>query len=175
MSEDFGTVVLNDVTRFGLRRVHIMRTGKRVDPATWVHAYPEEAESSLEFFSFRDRELKDTWHLWMVWHVREKYRITFIAPTDGATMPVDGVLWYIEKKQKMSDEIGNAVMKYLVEFDRWPEKALVAKLPKGAPNHLTWKDEDGTHMLKLEEDERIPERCVFVYGTDEKESEIQNA
>jgi hypothetical protein len=168
MPEDFGTIVLNDLTAHGLRRVHIMRSGKRAEPSQWTHLIPVEAEDSYEHFCIRDSVIKDTWHLWLIWHVHEVITLNWeqhVAPLQNQK----GILWYIEKSQTMRDEIENAVLKYLVNFEKWPEKILTAKLPKDAPGCLTWKDNDGTHVVKIEQMEGIPFRCVFVTGAEHGE------
>lgn len=153
MVEDFGSIVLNDVTIHGLRRVHVMRTGKRVDPSTWAYLVPVEGDESLEYISLQDRELPGTWHMWMIWHVHE--RITFNR--------VNGVMWYIEKSsKKVSDDIDDAMMRFLLEFEKWPEKVEIYSKPKDAPYSLEWNDEKGSHVVKLEENNKLPVRCIFV-------------
>ena len=75
MATDDVIVMENDVSRFGLRRVHVMRLGNPVVAAGMVEKYVPCEVSDYDVFNYCEEEV-GMWHLWVVWKAREVVRLT---------------------------------------------------------------------------------------------------
>lgn len=61
-------VVLDDVTRFGLHRKHIVRTGGMPDVTAWQETYPQ---ADVQVYM----DAHGTGHLWIYW---KSERVVFV-------------------------------------------------------------------------------------------------
>lgn len=61
-----GVVVRNDVSRYGLRRLHILRAGQPVDEAAWLAAVGITADELLARLEFKE-EFMGMHHLRLYW------------------------------------------------------------------------------------------------------------
>lgn len=155
-------VVVNDLTRYGLRRLHVMRMGGRPDWQHWRQMVPAAALDSLEYIE-RHEPAIGVEHLELWWHVREMVRV---APPPGREMV--GVMWYVERGERLSEAIERATIEYYLAVDRWPVVGLYPARG-GVPDELvmaTGEDEAGKALpplrLPLQVAAWLPERCIFV-------------
>jgi hypothetical protein len=150
------TLLLNDLTRYGLRRLHVLGN-RKVEQENWLGMVPWEAreeKASVQTAQYQDAEI-GFWHLWVVWHVRgEPVRMQL---PNGVR---EGILWYVETGERMSAVIEAAALRFLAYYDCWPACALTQKLPKSAGE--TVKFEDRELVIGLQIAEWVPNRCIFV-------------
>jgi hypothetical protein len=153
------TLLVNDLTRYGLRRLHILGN-RKVETENWLGMVPWEArgeeKASVQTAQYQDAEI-GFWHLWVVWHVRGE-PVRMQLPTGGQR---EGILWYVEPGERMSEVIEAAALRFLAYYDCWPACALAAKLPKGAAETVKFEDRDGL-VIGLQMAEWVPSRCIFV-------------
>ena len=157
MSEE--TLLVNDMTPYGLRRMHIIRMGAPVEKGRWVEQTPLEARELLEAFEQEDKTL-GIWHLWLVWNARERVRL------HGAPGLEDGkvVLWWaLGRGQALRESIRYAAVAYLGWFEKWPEVVKVRKLPKGAPEEVElYEDENECVKARLVEAQWAPKGVLIM-------------
>ena len=150
------TLVLDDLTRYGLRRMHIMRCGKAVEARAWMERIGGEVDAE-EVRTWRCyEELLDVHHLWFYWHARE-----LVEMRGGRRGPA--VLWWVGE-QPARFAIDCAASLYLVRVGRWPNAALMSRLPAGAEAGMM---ADARHngsltRLPLKLMEWVPKRFVVV-------------
>lgn len=137
------SLVLNDISRYGLRRVHVIRMGKRVEQANWLHLLPVETDwDDVTTAVYQDKAM-GIWHLWMHWHARELIQLKL---ADGQKVP--SYWWWVGKMgAQLSGDLAATVYRQLM--GRWPEVALVKKLPKGATAQSTIQAKDQGEIIEL--------------------------
>lgn len=96
MSEE--TIYLNDITRFGLRRLHLMQMGAAIDEDPWIERVPVQCMDTLTIAPWHEDTL-DIYHLELWWKARELVTIT--CP-DGKK--INAVMWWIGKQDKRVPE-----------------------------------------------------------------------
>ncbi len=155
MSAVEGVITVEDiVTRYGLRRVHLMSHGKRVDPRVVSPMVPWEGEGSLAFFEQEEKELR-TWHLTATWRAHEPTTLKMGGEE------LTGVLWYLEKGTRLSEEVEAAAFRYVAYYDNMPNLAFVHKMQKGWKSAVEFKAGEMIRIA-LKELSEIPENCIFV-------------
>lgn len=98
-------VVLNDITRYGLRRVHVMGEREIEDVDGWIERFvSEEARELVTIWRSQEREL-GIWHLWLCWNAREvmQFQNNLVGFGCGISNPNEiwdfhpqlGVLWWM--------------------------------------------------------------------------------
>jgi hypothetical protein len=126
-------VIDDELSRFGLRCVHLMRIGGQVDLAEARGRYiPADAEEVIRC-AWEEKEL-GAHHLVLSWPARE----VICLQENGSSR--EAVMWWIGEKSQLV-EGGKATMREAIDMagtlfqlrmGRSPVRALVRKLPKGA-------------------------------------------
>lgn len=167
------TVLVNDVTSYGLRRLHVL-SERRLERERWLAEIPWEARDpegrpSVAVWE-REEAVIGAWHTWFVWHARgDVVEVKTLTPALTPTLyptgtmsqrerGMKGIMWYVEHGERMGDVIGAAAWRYLALFEQWADTVLVHKLGEGAPEAVMVDD----HRLVLAVCEWVPKRCVFV-------------
>jgi len=161
-AEGAEVLLKNDLTCFGLRRVHVVSDRKVADWRRWLRTagMPFEAEGSLAVWQYEDAAVR-FWHLWMVWHVRGE-----VVGVQCGGVKLCGVLWYVEPGETMGKVIEDAAMRFWLYFDRQPAVAWAASLQKGAPDHVELEAGNGKVWIDVRAAGWAPKRCVFVCGSE---------
>lgn len=151
------TVLENDLTGYGLRRVHVISMGGAVDPAPWAALANDDERSNLKGWRYVEEAL-DIHHLWLAWQARELVRL------DGLG---DVMLWYVDKGESVSFALDCASVAYWLATRQAPKEGLAKSWPKGSPERYTaWVPEGGNDGVDVElvltTDERIPTGFVAV-------------
>jgi len=111
---DCEKLVSNDLTVHGLRRLHVMASG-RIDVGRWLEMTPGDARHLAKAHQHED-EL-GAWHLWLVWNARE--RVTFeTVGSNGERVRLVGVLWYVDKGETLSWAGEMAARRYELDMGR---------------------------------------------------------
>ena len=155
-------MVENDLTEFGLRRVHVMAMGKPVELDNYLEYIPVDALDAQQA-SYQEEDT-GTWHLWLYWSAREVVTLRIGSPHGdaGSARPVKAGMWFVEKGGRMSWGIDLAATMYRLRLGRWPERALVRKLPEGTPSTMRVADGSGETTLAVEAAAWVPEQFVVV-------------
>jgi hypothetical protein len=156
-------VVLDDVHPYtGKRALLIKRAGQPVEISSWIDRVPESVRGKLEFYEYEIEKGMFTWHhLRMNWMTREfigfeigDSRLAALAgwePTvkvnGGEAVPAVG--WTLESGERMSSAIRSAAELYWGTIGKWPQVALVKKMPKDAPESMQI---DGSDIFLLARD-----------------------
>jgi hypothetical protein len=159
MDNNGGAIIQNNLSKQGLRTLHILQNGEAPNYEDYLGKVPEAAWPSLSVLKVKDRELSNLWHLWIWWHVREAVQMEM---PDGKTYT--GVLWTISKGQRASDAIKEAALDHLILLDEWPSQAGLQKLGAEDPRTLEWESDLEMEPVKVElvEMPGLPKRCLFV-------------
>lgn len=83
-------MVLNDLTRFGLRRLHVVRDGQPVEQDTWLEYVPIQAQPTISRLVRFEKSL-GIHHLELWWKAREC--VVLVEPDTGRE--VEAVLWFV--------------------------------------------------------------------------------
>lgn len=142
------TVLRDDVSRCGLRRIHVL-SDQPIDRDAWMQRVPVAAIDTVRRTAWLEPGV-NYHHLWMYWYVREVVQI-------GGMMTV---LWRVGRGMTLRQAAEDAAMEYLAHFDRLPSETAVRTLPKGTSDHLELAD--GRIRMTLAVDLRVPLRCVCV-------------
>ena len=140
-------LVLNDLTEYGLRRMHVVSMGRPVERDVWLERVPGEAIEHVNCIQTKEEGL-DVWHLWVVWNCREMVTVSpALTPAlsqegEGATRK--GVLWYVGKGIPVSFAVEVGAEVYGRTVGRWPGVCLARSWPKEAPELYWWKPGNGT-------------------------------
>ena len=147
------TLVLNDLTIYGLRRMHVVRMGKPVELDNWRDQVPGEA-TEVTVARTHEADL-DVHHLWLVWNGREI--VNFVLP-DGRE--VWGALWWITESVSWSTDL--AANLYVMKTGQLPSEVWMSELPKGATDEITVDiTGQGELSLKLVKVDWVPKRFVI--------------
>jgi hypothetical protein len=160
MTDNSEILTENKISRFGLRSIHVMRAGKKVERESWLGLIPDAASETTQALEWEETAL-GVWHLRLYWSAHELVRIK----TDAGLLTV--ALWSLGKGERMSDGLYAAAWLYLGETGHAPDVAWVKKLPAGAPSNLKVDDEI---VLQICEAEWAPQRCVAVGRSERSEA-----
>lgn len=157
------TLMLDDLTCYGLRRVHVLGDAP-VRREAWL-------DRALEGSGVEAREYQDEigyWHLLLIWHVRlEVVQVVFPAKVGCSVAEKKnllGIMCYVEKGERMRDVVELAAERYLAYFDQWPELALTRQPPAGgALVKIEGYAEDVEIAVRAAE--WMPYRCVYTTTT----------
>lgn len=151
------TLVLNDLTACGLRRMHIVRMGAPVQLDNWIDQVPGEAINLLKVACTHEQDL-DVHHLWMVWNAREM--VNFILPDRQQVL---GTLWWIEKGESVRWSTDLAANLYVLKTGRMPDQVWIRERPKAATDEIEVDiTRQGVITLRLDTKLWIPTRFVIV-------------
>lgn len=152
------TVVLNDISRYGMRRVHVMRMGKPVEREQYIcNMLPVEYDlDDLILAEYRDAAV-DVYHLWLHWHAREMVTLRY---GDGRRSEVSCWWWMGKMNVRLAADCAATV--YRRKMGRWPDRVLISKLPKWAEGHINAMDMGEAVQLQLVAEEWVPEKFVVV-------------
>ena len=116
-------LMANDLTRYGLRRVHVMRMGARPERERWLALAPGEVDlDDMSVIETREDGL-DVWHLHVCWHARELVKL------EGGEQGM-AVMWYLGG-QPVRLGVDCAATLFNMRTGRLPRAALIGKLPRG--------------------------------------------
>ncbi len=148
-------IVEDAVTERGLRRVHLMRMGAKVDPVPWIDLLvPGESWDCLSLVERVDEI--GMWHLHMAWNARE---MVLVPPELEKQIGVSTVaLWWPGKGVTAREAIDLAACLVKMKTGRVPGTAWMRKLPKGATE--TVETDAGT--IRLQEAYWVPAKYVAV-------------
>lgn len=125
-------VILDDMSKLGLRRLHVMRPGTEVDVEKYVRMAMDEGAEIQSVLKWLDEDL-DNHHLYLTW------RLTM------ASEPM--YCWGI------GGDFGLAVSKasasYLKRFGRWPNRVMTRQAD-GLPPGVELMGSDGEVCARLE-------------------------
>lgn len=116
----------NAVSRFGVRRVEIVRMGAAPDRSNWIPFLSPTSLETMEFWSWQEEAL-DVHHLVVVWNARE---VVELHLEDGRTGKA--VLWWIGK-DNFRQAATDAATVHRLDLHQPGVVCLAAKLPRGAP------------------------------------------
>lgn len=120
-------VVQNDMTRAGLRRLHLMSN----QPIDQVQALRRWAHTGRPVDCTAVNDLDETriHHLRAEWRPREAMYYTFRSEGTGRKHPV--VVWALEPGQRISAAAVDAALIHYGVFQYWPSCAWVRTWPRG--------------------------------------------
>jgi len=122
-------VVENALLKTGLRRVHLMRMGTKIDPTPWIDLLvPGEAWDFLSLVERMDEI--GMWHLNMAWNAREMVLVS--VPVEKLIGVREVALWWPGKGVTVREAIDLAACLVKMKTGRVPKTAWMRKLPKGA-------------------------------------------
>jgi hypothetical protein len=115
------TVLTDDLTRCGLRRIHVVGM-KRVEREKWIDLAPVEARETLQVLEWEEAGV--AWHLVVMWKAREAVRL----PDGGC-----GVMWWCGGPEKWSvrEAALAAAGVFRMVFGWEPESVGLRKAPEG--------------------------------------------
>ena len=143
------SVVVNDITRYGLRRVQVVRMGARVCREAWIEQVPGEGREFLQVWERYESEV-DVWHLWLWWNAREMVDLTPRPPSltlkergqEGkGEKNLAGFWWLGGMPVRLG--VDCAATMFRMAMGRWPGVALVRDLPVGASEFVDVTDVGG--------------------------------
>lgn len=154
MAEEL-TIIQNDYTRFGLRRVHVMRSGEKVNAEKALFGMvPHEGTGSLDLTEWHEKDL-NMWHLWAFWRAHDP-----VMNERG----VKGILWYLEPGTRLTEELEKAAYRYIAYWGEFPDTAWVDKIRPGWKDHAEFQGDEKTGEVAIKIlEERVPENCVFLW------------
>lgn len=125
-------LIENELSRFGLRTIHVMRMGGPVNVERWLELSPVVCRDAVQCYRSVEKEL-GVHHLFLFWPTRE---ITRFKYSTGQIQ--DGVMWWIgkswyetEKTASIREAADWATMTYQMAFLRSPTRCLVGKILEG--------------------------------------------
>ena len=146
-------LVADRVSWLGLRSVHVMRAGGRVERDRWLSLAPAAADKSLRVCEYEEAGL-GVWHLRLFWPAKGE----LVAPQDESYAG-DGpaALWRVERGEHMGSAIEDAAFAYLAATGLLPDTAWARSLPGDAPKVLAMGE---AWSLTIEIGAWVPERFV---------------
>jgi hypothetical protein len=119
-------VLRNDLSFDGIRRIHIIRMGKRVDAERWLQLVPEAAMGMLARPEWEESGL-GMHHLLLAWRAREVVSLAQLG-TDA-----EAVMWGIDqaRRQPVRQAIDEAASWHKAVYDELPDLALVSSRFEG--------------------------------------------
>jgi hypothetical protein len=165
-------VLRNDLSFDGIRRVHIIRMGKRVDAERWLQLVPEAAMGMLARPEWEESGL-GMHHLLLAWRAREVVSLAQLG-TDA-----EAVMWGIDRarRQSVRQAIDEAACHHQAMFDELPDTAVVPKilekilkekleeLNKRSVYTMWWgsiDSEPGAWKITVHARSWVPPNCVIV-------------
>ena len=87
-------ILVNDLTKHGLRRIHVVSSTGPVECDRYLEMVPDVARDEVYRYEHKEEGL-GYWHLWLLWKAREVVHL----PCDLVLVnqSVLGVLWWIGK------------------------------------------------------------------------------
>jgi hypothetical protein len=156
------TVVLDDITVYGLHRKHIVKMGSEPVVEDWIEAaVPAEAVECLQTNRYFEDGL-DIHHLWMYWNAREVVKLTRCAGQTDVPPVQEVVFWWIGPCVPMRLAIDLAAGLFEMRLGRKPTQAWVQKLPKGATPCVDLTGPQAGQMVELKEAEWVPKGYVVI-------------
>lgn len=154
-SED--TIIQDDLTRLGLRRLHVMRMGEPVKVESHILRVPLPSIHTLVETEWEEKDL-GMFHLLLCWKVREVVKIH----AQGTDREV--VAWWIDMEagdtiRKAADD---ACCYFSAMFTWLPTVAAVSKIPAKQEKKTGWLDEPFQDVNFVEEP-WVPKGCVMVW------------
>lgn len=142
------TLISDDMTRYGLRRVHVIGS-PAVDAAAWLERVPAEVPAdAVQVVKYADESV-GMGHLWLMWPAREGVKLA-----DGR--PV--VMWWVAKSETLRQAAEAAALFFWALYGRAPRTAWVKKLPAEAAAQLVL---DGD-VVELREHAALPKRFLVL-------------
>lgn len=119
-------VLEDSVSRYGLRRVHVIGFDGPLDAVPWIEAHVPGDALQLVKVHYQEEVEIGVYHMTMVWNAREM--IEFEAG------PVRfGALWFIAKGERMGEAMDMAATLFRLRVGVYPSAVWAARLPDGAP------------------------------------------
>ena len=157
-------VMLNEMTRHGLRSLHVMRMGEKVERERWVGLAPVEARETVTVIEREEKEM-GVFHLNVVWQAREAAMLRW---GDGRA-DQESVWWWIgksllepEKVSSLREAVDWAAMTFERAFGKWPRRCVVNKNQWKAAEVEVEGDGGGPYRLELVEEGWAPKGFVVV-------------
>ena len=150
-------IVLNDLSRYWLRRVQVRRECVPIDERKWLQLVPDEAaEGDMEYRKLYD-EVLDLYTLWIYWHTREPVELLFpkaelewlnypedlLEAVKEGIYKVNAVIWWAAPGEGLRGAVDLAVAVFFTRFGRWPSAALVKRKPAEAGERVEYFDFEG--------------------------------
>ena len=111
---DDESLVLNDLTQYGLRRMHVIRMDEPVNKDNWFEDVPVQSMTSA--FWYAEADPAGWHHLWLFWKAREAVALKF---PDGVQR--QAVMWWKGEdapSEESAEEIRRAIEYYEAVYDR---------------------------------------------------------
>lgn len=161
-------LIENELSRYGLRTMHVMRMGAAVERGRWVDLVPVVCRDFLSVYAPVEAGL-GVHHLYLWWPTRDVARFKY---ADGSTR--DGVFWWIgksfydpSKTASIREAADFAAMTFEMAYHRDATQCLVGKILDG------WKMKSGEGFevegegrpirLELVEEGWVPRGFVVVF------------
>lgn len=155
-------LLYDELTRCGLRRVHVARMGAKPDRARWLERVPGEALGLLSAYEYEEERI-GVHHLYLVWQARQM--VELVPAADGRS-GVLAAMWYIDTGETLRDAADCAGTLYQIKTGRWPTAILTSELPKGVAEGtaVTVQCEAGTVEVALRVARWAPKRYALAVG-----------
>lgn len=153
-----GELVQNDITRYGLRRAHVMRFGRCPDREGWVEQLvPGDSLETLACMEQTEEEL-GMHHLRLWWNAREMVLLPEqVCPGRWSAF------WWIGAGETLRQAADLAAWLYQLRTGQRPSRAMVARLPQGATECIEVEGRGRTDFtLELCAAGWAPQRYVIV-------------
>jgi hypothetical protein len=148
------SLVRDEVTRFGQHWVEVMRMGGRVERERWLGRAPNASWHLVKAWEREEGNGLGVWRLYVWWPAREVVRLSgrLLDTSPPGPLPyergggrdeVQAVLWFLEKGQNVRNGLENAAACMWLELGRWPGRAYLGQMPKGAEERVELVDEPG--------------------------------
>lgn len=125
-------LLINDISRAWLRRLHVMGMGAMPSLDEWLARLPGSCTDTLTILRYEESDI-GIHHLWLWWKAREMVLLSF--PDSRRKM---AVVWWIgsDNFRKAAE---NAATRYFLDTGRDGNLCLTRSIPKGAPRDMNDK------------------------------------
>jgi hypothetical protein len=138
------SLVRDEVTRFGQHYLEVLRMGGRVERERWFGRVPNASWHLATTWEREEGGGLGVWRLHVWWPAREVVRL---MDWQKAELGTDrAVMWYLEKGQNVRNGLENAAACLWLELGRWPGRAYLGQMPKGANERVELVDEPGVSV-----------------------------
>lgn len=120
-------VLLNDSSRYGLRRLHVVQLDKPPSKEEWLERLPGSCLDTLNVLQYEEKGL-GIHHLWMWWNAREV--MTLVFPD---RVRRQAVLWYVGKGVSFRQALADAATRHYMDLERDGNYCVTRNLPAGTP------------------------------------------
>lgn len=134
----------NDISSYGLRRVHVVQMGAPVDATNWLGVIPDAADDLARSHRWVEEPL-GIHHLLILWPARE---VVHLVGEPEEWRGTDVLLWKLGKGESIRDGSIQAAVTYLEYFERWPDRVGVRSLPEKAADFVAYKGENETVVIR---------------------------